>query len=147
MREHTGMIRTVQKWSLVVFSIFLCIGSACSEPFFNQSWNRDFHIRVLENGETLSVSALFSKDKLVYLYDQAAGNLTLLSDKGVLLGKTTLESIGRDTYFGDDFVVRDTTAIFVNSVDKRLEYFDIKTGKHLYAVAIPPEIQIGRAHV
>jgi len=120
--------------------ITACFDSTFSGSFFTQAWNRDFQLRGLENGDTLGVEAVYSDGKTVYLYDQADGNLVQLSDKGAVIARTKLESIGRDTYAGDDFIVKDTTAIFINSVDKRIEYFSVKTGKHIMGVNIPSDL-------
>jgi hypothetical protein len=58
---------------------------------------------------------------------------------GKIISRTGLESIGRATYVGDDFIIRDNQAIFLNAVDFRLEYFSCTNGTHLKSIAYPSD--------
>jgi hypothetical protein len=122
-------------WVFLFLSLPLCTGAPA--PFFHQSWGQDFHRRALESGDTLSVGAVFCDGSSVFIHDQAAGTIVILDSKGKKTAMVALEGIGRGTYCGDDFVVKDSLFIFVNTVDKRLEYFDRSSGKHISADPLP----------
>lgn len=119
--------------------------ASSSLPFFTQKWNRDFHLKPTETGDTLSIGAVFSNDSLVFVNDQAAGTVAVLNADGKILSKIPLEPIGRGTYSGDDFIVKDNRFVFVNTVDKKLEYFDRSTGKHIKSAALPTGVLAGQA--
>jgi hypothetical protein len=127
---------------LLIFTLFLSlfarpVSSGPRAPFFFQKWDNDFSLRPLENGDTLSIGAVFSTDREIFIYDLAAGAMVVLDSAGKAVSRVLLEGFGRGTYAGDDFVVFDSVFIFVNSVDKRLEYFNRSTGKRLPAVPLP----------
>lgn len=127
---------------LLAFSLFVpsCAKPASSSakaPFFFQKWGNEFNLRTTENGETLSIGAVFAVEKEIFIYDLAAGEMAVLDSTGKALNRVPLEGFGRGTYVGDDFVALDSVFVFVNSVDKRLEYFDRSTGKRLPAVPLP----------
>jgi hypothetical protein len=123
------------------YSIFIiCIITLCSgspKLFFEQKWNQDFHLRPIESGDTLSIGAVFCDGSSVFIHDRAAGTMVVLNRQGKKTATVVLEGIGRDTYCGDDFIIKDSSLIFVNTVDKRLEYFSLASGKHLASLPLP----------
>jgi hypothetical protein len=124
------------KYPLYVVCIMtLCSGSP--KPFFEQKWNQDFHLRRIESGDTLSIGAVFCDGSSVFIHDRASGTIVVLSGQGKKTETVTLEGIGRDTYCGDDFIVKDSSFIFVNPVDKRVEYFSRTSGKHTSSLPFP----------
>lgn len=123
--------------TIITGILTFCSGSP--EPFFEQKWGIDFHLRPIETGDTLSIGAVFCDGKSVFLHDRAAGTMIVLDARGRKSAAIPLAGIGRDTYCGDDFIVRDSAFIFVNSVDKRFEYFSYGTGKHTDSRPLPLE--------
>jgi hypothetical protein len=119
----------------IVCIVTLCSGSP--KPFFEQKWNQDFRLRPIESGDTLSVGAVFCDGSSVFINNRADGTMVVLNGQGKKTATVVLEGIGRDTYCGDDFVVKDSSFIFINSVDKRLEYFSRASGKHLASLPLP----------
>jgi len=109
-------------------------------PRFSEPWNRTFHLRETENGEVLTVGAVFSNDSEVYVYDLAAGAVVVLDTNLVVRKTVPLTPIGRNTYAGDDFVVLDTCFVFLNSIDRKLEYFNRTNGDHIRSVPIPNDL-------
>jgi hypothetical protein len=89
-------------------------------------------------------SADAASSSLVFVNDQAAGTVAVMNANGKILSKIPLEQIGRGTYSGDDFIVKDNRFIFVNSVDKKLEYFDRATGKHIKSAVLPTGVLAGQ---
>jgi len=110
--------------------------AGCS-PFFFQKWNNDFHLRPTETGDTLSIGSVCATDSALFVNDQAARAMVVINGKGKVVSRIPLEGIGRGTYSGDDFIMRDDMFVFVNTVDKNLEYFDRATGKHLRSTPLP----------
>jgi hypothetical protein len=122
--------------------LIICIMTLCSgspKPFFEQKWNQDFHLRQIESGDTLSIGSVFSDGSSVFINDRAAGTMVILDRLGKKKAMVALEGIGRDTYCGDDFIVKDSSFIFVNTVDKRLECFSLGTGKHQSSLPLPSQ--------
>ena len=112
-------------------------------PVLLQPWNSTFHLREKENGEMLSIGAVFSDDVNVYVYDLARGAVVILDSTLSATVTIPLATIGRDTWAGDDFVADDSQFIFLNSVDRRLELFDRLTGKHRSSTALPADLMAG----
>lgn len=109
-------------------------------PRFSEGWNKTFHLRETENGEVLTIGAVFGDGSGVYVYDLAAGAVVVLDSQLVVHETVPLAPVGRSTYVGDDFVVLDTCFIFLNSIDRKLEYFSREHGTHLRSVPIPRDI-------
>lgn len=107
---------------------------------FSQPWNKNFKLHTTENGEVLSVGSLATDGDTLYVYDMAAGSLVKFDPSGKLLTAILLESIGRNTYAGDDFIVDKKHFIFLNTIDRRLERFSKTTGKHLASHQIPQDL-------
>jgi len=142
-----------------MFAVFLlCVFSTCSggkkessensdtppqkeiQPssyHLSEPWNRSFHRRETEDGEILAIGAVFSNDSTLFVYDLAAGSVVSLDSTLRIKETVSLAPIGRNTYMGDDFVVRDSVFIFLNSIDRKLEYFSRTTGAHVNSVPIP----------
>ena len=139
-RAWSPNMRHPQK-SLKYPIFIICIMTLCSgspQLFFEQKWNQDFHLRPIESGDTLSIGGIFCDGSSVFINDRAAGTMVVLNRQGKKTATVVLEGIGRDTYCGDDFIVKDSSFIFVNSVDKRLEYFSLASGKHQASQPLPP---------
>lgn len=125
------------KHSITFIMCIVTICSAASKLFFEQQWNQNFHLRPIESGDTLAIGAVYCDGSAIYIYDRAAGTIVTMNAKASIISTIGLEGIGRDTYGGDDFIARDSTFIFVNTVDKRLEYFSRRSGKHLGTQPLP----------
>jgi hypothetical protein len=113
---------------------------ATQKTLFAEPWNKTFQLRETENGEILTIGAVCIEEDTVFIYDLAAGAVVLLDSSGGVLKTVKLASIGRNTYRGDDFIVKDSSFIFLNSVDRRLEFFNRTTGKHRRAVPLPADL-------
>lgn len=107
---------------------------------FSQPWNSVFHLRETENGEILSIGAIYSVGTTVYVYDLAAGSVVLLDSIGTPVRTIQLATIGRNSYMGDDFVVKDSSFIFLNSIDRKLVFFNASDGHIVKSVAIPADL-------
>ena len=92
---------------------------------YKKNWGVDFKRKRTENGDTVSVSGIFCDKDKIYLYDQDRGAVAVLGLNGDIARVVDLAPVGRGTYFGDDFIIREKEIIFLNTVDKRLEYFDL----------------------
>lgn len=112
-------------------------------PTFSQPWNKTFHLDTTETGEVLSIGAAFSDGREVFIYDLAENAVVALDDNLNVTSTVKLTSIGRKTYVGDDFVVKDSLFIFINGVDRRLELFHRITGKHLRSIPVPADLLAG----
>lgn len=104
---------------------------------FSLPWGENLRYRVNENGDTLSIGAVFSDSARIYVYDLAQGRILIFDSSGAKTREVGLESIGRATYAGDDFVVRGNRAVFLNTIDKRLESFDMAAGRRTDSRAYP----------
>ncbi|MFW5775221.1 MAG: hypothetical protein ACOCW2_02930 [Chitinivibrionales bacterium] len=121
--------------ALVLFAF--CVSHACgSTAVVNQRWGEEVSYRTDEAGDILTVSAMFVDSTGIYLHDRASGSLLVYSHESELIGTTTLQPVGRGTYVGDDFIILRDRAIFVNSVDHRLEIFDLLDGSHSRGISI-----------
>lgn len=116
------------------------VSSLKKQTLFQESWNQTFSLRTTEEGEVLSIGAVCSNSQQVFCYDLATGDVVTLDTTGSVVSRVHLASIGRNTYVGNDFVVRDSTFIFLNGTDRRLEFFAIRTGKHQKSLAIPSNL-------
>ena len=83
------------------------------------------------------MNSVFSNGLVIYLYDMAERRVVIFDTTGSFIKETALSSIGRHTYVGDDFVVLNNDAIFLNTVDKTLEIFDLNSGKHKLSISYP----------
>ncbi|MBN1309678.1 MAG: hypothetical protein JXA18_17285 [Chitinispirillaceae bacterium] len=120
------------------------VGSASPRKLlFSQPWMKTFHCRETETGEILSIGAVFGTAENVFVYDLAQGAVVTLDTEGNVVSTVPLSSIGRNSYAGDDFVVKDSLFIFLNGVDRRLEFFNRTTGRHLRAVPLPVDLLSG----
>lgn len=90
----------------------------------------------------LSIGAICSDAHQVFCYDLAGGDVVTLDTAGAVVSRVHLASIGRNTYVGNDFVAVDSNFIFLNGTDRRLEFFDRKTGKHQKSLAIPSNLLV-----
>jgi hypothetical protein len=125
----------IQSPAFIVCILALCSGAP--KPFFEQQWNKDFRLRPIESGDTLSIGAVFCDGSSVFVYDRAAGTMVILNAQGKTVTVIGLEGIGRDSYRGDDFIAKDSVFMFVNPVDRRIEYFSRVSGKHLRSLPLP----------
>ncbi len=142
--------------NILILSLVLCTAVTCSgkkkqsSPAaekkhleFHEPWNHTFHLRETENGEILSIGAVYSDGMNIFVYDLAQGAIVQLDSTLSVTGTVPLESIGRNTYVGDDFVATDSVFIFLNSVDRRLEFFNRFTGKHTRQISLPTNLMAG----
>jgi len=109
----------------------------CQTPLIDQQWGGLFTLRQSDNGDTFSVGAVCSDQSNIYVYDLAGDKVIRFDASGKLAKIIKLEHIGHDTYSGDDFVVKDNEFIFLNTIDKRLDFFSTATGAHLRTLNFP----------
>jgi hypothetical protein len=122
---------------IILIIIPISLFARLPETVFKELWGSHFHLRKTENGEILSISSVFYQDNTIYLYDMAERKIVSLDTNFSFIKETPLATVGRNTYVGDDFVIRNNEIIFLNTVDKLLEIFDLKTGKHKRSVKYP----------
>jgi hypothetical protein len=129
----------LKKLSILVF--FLCIAAAAAREscLLSENWNNRIKVVTTEQGEKLAIAAVCAEGDRIYLYQRSDRTLVCYDTAGRYVRTVALESIGRNTYVGDDFVVRDTAVLFVNSIDRTLERFSLATGRHSSSLALPDE--------
>lgn len=107
------------------------------EIIVDEPWDTHFSLGRTPEGEILTVAACVADSTRIYLYDMADRSIAFFDTAGKFINKINLESTGRATYVGDDFVVRKDIAIFINTVDKRLEYYNLSDGSREKSVQYP----------
>ncbi len=124
---------------LICFIIEVISAQTKADVLLDAHWGSQFTLSATEAGEQMTVSAIASDEHYIYLYDMSDRSIIRIDSLGAIISRTGLESIGRATYVGDDFIIRDNQAIFLNAVDFRLEYFDCTNGSHLRSIAYPSD--------
>lgn len=104
---------------------------------FKELWGKHFHLRKTENGEILSISSVVNYENSIYLYDMAERKIVTLDSNFTFIKEIPLETVGRNTYVGDDFIIRRNEIIFLNTVDKLLEIFNLENGNHKRSIEYP----------
>lgn len=127
--------------SFLFFFGILLSGEVGASVLFNQKWNKDFELRGFENGDSVSIGAMACDNKNLFLYDQARGKIVSLSTNGKILKSTSLQIRSRGTYFGVDFTHYNSHFVFVNDIDKKLDFYNSSTGKYIKSQEIPPILQ------
>lgn len=115
---------------------------AATDTLINQVFGEQFQLKRTESGDLMTVAAITANEDYLYLYDMADRSIAEFDNDGELIRKIKLQSIGRGEYVGDDFVVRDNEAIFLNTVDSRLEFFDLDKGLFRKSIGFPKEIPL-----
>jgi hypothetical protein len=127
--------------SVVLLFIFLPITlHAATDTLINQAFGDQFQLKRTESGDLMTIAAITANEDYLYLYDMADRSIAVFGSDGELVRKIKLQSIGRGEYVGDDFVVRGNEAIFLNTVDSRLEFFDLDKGLFRKSISIPKGI-------
>lgn len=122
-----------------VAALVLAAAPLCGTELARWNWEEEFDKRTDNQGNLQTVSAAFASRSHLYVYDRASGRIVEFDSDLAITGSIALESVGRGTYVGDDFVVRDSQFVFLNTVDRKLEIFDRTTGKHIRAPDYPYE--------
>jgi hypothetical protein len=104
--------------------------SAAKGVLFERQWGTDISIRVNEHGDSIGLCAAFADSSSIYLYDCASGRIIRYNHTGERVSAIAIQSIGRTTWAGDDFVIIGNEAHFLNTIDRRIEIFDMLTGRH-----------------
>lgn len=107
------------------------------EIFINETWGNHFSFNKTPEGEILTIAACASDSSSIYLYNMANRSISVFDSMGEFQDKISLQSIGRATYVGDDFIIINKKAVFLNTVDKRLEYFNLSDGSREKSVPYP----------
>lgn len=128
------------KTPLLLVIVLIVYSSAEQKKIVNFSFGTHFHLMQTETGEPLTVAAFATDSSHFYLYDMSDRSIAVLDSSAKFIKKITLQSIGRRTYTGDDFIVRNDEAIFLNAVDYKLEYFDLENGTLNKSLPYPHEI-------
>jgi hypothetical protein len=111
-----------------------------SRTLFSEPWGKHFSSRISEQGERLTVTAVFSDTTAIYLLDQADRSIAILDLSGAFIRRVPLESAGRQNYVGDDFVVRRNQALVLNAVDRQIAVFDLSSGALLRSLPYPAAV-------
>jgi hypothetical protein len=120
--------------------LLFCLSAAKSDSSVILKFGTNFIPQTTDQGETLTVTSIAADSTALYLYDLSDRTVAILNQEGIFLKKIPLQTIGRKTYVGDDFVVRKQQLIFLNTVDSRLEYFNINNGIRLLSIQCPRDI-------
>lgn len=126
--------------SIFLFSFTQISAKQSNNSLINSSWGELFALKSTESGDTVSVGAVFSDGADIFIYDMADGRIVTFDSSGSVLHIIKLQSVGRGTYAGDDFIVKGNEFVFLNSVDRRLEYFNIINGSHTRSIQIAESI-------
>ena len=118
-------------------TVALVCTSAGGAPLARWDWGDLFDKRTDNQGNPLTVSAVFASENHVFVYDRASRRVVVFTASLAVVDTIALESIGRGTYVGDDFVAVDSTLVFLNTVDRKLEVFNRRTGEHIRALEYP----------
>ncbi len=118
------------------------IAQSATDTLINQKFGEQFELKRTESGDLMTIAAITANEDYLYLYDMADRSIAKFGNDGLLVRKIKLQSIGRGEYIGDDFVVRDNEAIFLNTVDSHLEFFDLDKGLFRKSVGFPKEIPL-----
>jgi hypothetical protein len=102
-------------------------------------WGAEFQLKSTENGDTICIAAVNADSTGIYLYDLAQGRLVVIDSAGTIAARIKLQSTGRSTYAGDDFIVRTGQALFLNAVDRRIEVFALSDGSHVKSIPYPQD--------
>ena len=126
---------------LMLFCLLTTPGAVrAGDTLLSMPWGTAFTVRVTDDGDSVSIGSLYSRGGQILVYSLADGRMTTIDSSGSIVETVKPASVGRLTYLGDDFVVRDTELVFLNSVDKRLEFFGLHGGSHLRARPIPNDL-------
>jgi hypothetical protein len=128
------------KYIVIQVLILFCLSVAKSDTAVVVNFGTYFIPQTTDQGELLTVTAIASDSSALYLYDLSDRTVAILNPDGIFLKKIPLQTIGRKTYVGDDFVVRKQQIIFLNTVDSRLEYFNVENGIRLLSIQCPRDI-------
>jgi hypothetical protein len=126
----------------IVIHVFLlfCLSAAKTDTSVIVKFGKNFIPQTTDQGEVLTITSIASDSSSLYLYDLSDRTIAILNPEGTFLKKIPLQTIGRKTYVGDDFVVRKRQLIFLNTVDSRLEFFNIDNGIRLFSIQCPREL-------
>ncbi len=128
------------KTLFLLLAAFIIYSSAEQKNIVKFPFNTHFQLKQTETGEPLTIAAFATDSLHFYLYDMSDRSIAVLDSSGEFIKKITLQSIGRQTYTGDDFIVRNGEAIFLNAVDYKLEYFNLENGSLKKSLHYPHEI-------
>jgi hypothetical protein len=120
--------------------LLFCLSAAKSDTSVIIKYGTNFIPQTTDQGEVLTITSIASDSSSLYLYDLSDRSIAILNPNGEFLKKIPLQTIGRKTYVGDDFIVRKRQLIFLNTVDSRLEFFNIDNGVRLLSIKCPSEI-------
>jgi hypothetical protein len=119
--------------------LLLAIGSMAGTGriLLAENWGERLELRRTPEGEVMGVGAVFADSTGIYCYSLAGRKLLVYGSGGSFLREIPLETIGRGTWAGDDFVVLGDAVYFLNSIDMRIEVFELSTGRHRGALQLP----------
>lgn len=120
------------------------LGFSANDTLIRQTFGHQFQYKRSETGELITITAITADSENIYIYDMADRSIALFDTTGTFIRKIKLQSIGRGEYVGDDFVVRNNEAVFLNTVDSRLEFFDLEKGLLRKSIVYPKEIPMER---
>lgn len=132
--------------ALTALHIFFIVqlSFSANDTLIRQTFGNQFQYKRSETGELITITAVTADSQNIYLYDMADRSIALFDTAGTFVRKVKLQSIGRGEYVGDDFIVRNNEAVFLNTVDLRLEFFDLQKGLARKSIVYPKEIPMER---
>ncbi len=117
-----------------VLILFFAISCSLAKPLLTESYGQRFTRHQLSNGEWETVEKAVVYDGNIWVYSKADRKIVRYTESGEYVTEILLPSIGRSNYLGDDFAVKGTAIYFVNSIDKRVEQFDTKSGAFVQSI-------------
>jgi hypothetical protein len=126
--------------SLIVICLIINVQLCSAKALMKELWGKNTQLQYAENGEPLSITSIAVDKDTIYCYDLSDRSLKLFNSKGTFIKKIPLASIGRGTYVGDDFIVLGNRAVFINTVDKKLEYIFLPSGEYDRSEPLPVSV-------
>lgn len=115
---------------IIIFSIDTLSQDVSTSITINITHKKD------QIGEPYGVGALYGFDDSIYVYLPSDGCIRVHNRDGRYCYSVYLETVGRNSYHGDDFIYYNSKFYFLNSVDKRVEVFS-QSGEYCKECAIP----------
>lgn len=141
---HWGRTMNLPKYQIIKYIVYVTtllilplIGTSNAEQF---AIAHGLERRITIEGETLGAANIKEIEGKIYIYSNNSGEIRIYSQTGDYAGSIHPESIGRRGYRGDDFTIIKDHLYFLNSVDSRIEEFQLPDGKHMGSHSISDTI-------
>jgi len=128
---------SVKSLTILILGISALCAGQTPATFFSQKWGTTFHLKPTEQGDTISIVSLFSDGRQAYLYNLADRSLVVLDSSGAISASIPLTGSPSPTFAGDDFIIKDGQALFLNSIDRKILFFNATTGAFIKSIDYP----------